>query len=271
MKEMYDALWLLNPPYNDGTAANNPIYQHFIKKVSVAKPKAAIIIIQANWLMKTDKVSIELRKNLKSIGVKRITVNPVNAFPNASVRTVSILCEAGYKGVISLVDAVTKKSVDIKDFDGLVPFCFDQTKLDLLKKLIPIVPMKTSAGPKQPTNKYFVATAYQNFDIASDPVGHIRILEPKAGKKYSGYRVFAEYNTKAEAEEGLKIQRSFWHSRLITFIMKYRRTSYTLDNPQISWVPNIPIDHEFTDEELFKRFDLTQEEMDTVNEEFANS
>jgi hypothetical protein len=270
MNELHNSVWLLNPPYNDGTKANNPIYQHFVKKVSVSKPKAAIIIIQANWLMKTDNMSMEIRRNLKSIGVKTITVNPINAFPNAQVRTVSILCETGYSGDISLVDAVSKKSVIIKDFYKLVPFCFDQIKLDLLARLVPAVQMTTKKGPEQLTDTYLIATAYQNFDIAKDPVGYIRMIEPALDKKYTGYRVFAEYSTKAEAEEGLKFQRSFWHSKLITFIMKYRRTSYTLDNPQISWVPNVVIDHEFTDDELFSTFNLTKEEIDTVNEEFAH-
>ena len=52
--------------------------------------------------------------------------------------------------------------------------------------------------------------------------------------------------------------------------MKYRRTSYTLDNPQISWVPVVKIDHEFEDAELYKMFKLTPEEIATVEEEFGN-
>lgn len=268
MQLLNNSVWLLNPPYNDGTAANNPIYQLFIEKVATAKPRAAVIIVQANWLMRTDSFSKEIRKNLKRIGVKKITVNPVDAFPNAQVRTVSILCETGYIGDIELVDAVTKKSVLIKDFDELIPFCFDNIKIQLLKRLIPTEPLKLKAGPKILENKFLVATAYQNFNISKDPIGYIRLIEP--GKKCTGYKVLATYNTKEEAEAGLLQYRSFWHSRLITFIMKYRRTSYTLDNPQISWVPIVTVDHEFTDEELYKLFALTPEEIATVEEEYAN-
>lgn len=269
MKHIHNSVWLLNPPYNDGTAANNPIYQKFIEKVAVSKPKAAIIIVQANWLMRTDKFSKGIRENLKKIGLKRITVNPVDAFPNAQVRTVSLLCETGYKGDIDLVDAVTNKSIKIKDFNKLIPFCFEQIKVDLLNKLVPKEPLKLKSGPKMLDNKFLVATAYQNFNISKDPVGYIRLIEP--GKKCTGYKVLQEYNTKTEAEIGLKQHRSFWHSKLITFIMKYRRTSYTLDNPQISWVPVVKVDKEFTDEELYKMFNLTKEEIATVEEEFANS
>jgi len=269
MQLLNNSVWLLNPPYNDGTAANNPIYQQFIEKVAESKPRAAIIIVQANWLMRTDKFSKEIRKNLKKIGIKRITVNPFNAFPNAQVRTVSLLCETGYIGDIELVDAVSKKSIQIKDFDELIPFCFDDIKVSLLKRLIPKEPLKLKAGPPVLQDKYLVATAYQNFAIGKDPVGYIRLIEP--GKKCTGYKVLQEYDTKDAAEVGLLQHRSFWHSKLITFIMKYRRTSYTLDNPQISWVPVVTVDHEFTDKELYAAFNLTPDEIATVEEEFANA
>jgi hypothetical protein len=267
MQLLNNSVWLLNPPYNDGTAANNPIYQLFIESVATSKPRAAIIVVQANWLMRTDKFSKDIRKNLKGIGVKRITVNPFDAFPNAQVRTVSILCETGYVGDIQLKDEVSKKTITIKDFDELVPFCFDDIKVKLLKRLIPVDPLKLKAGPNL-NNKFIVATAYQNFNIGKDPVGYIRLIEP--GKKCTGYKVLGEYNSKEEAEVGLLQHRSFWHSRLITFIMKYRRTSYTLDNPQISWVPVVKIDHEFEDAELYEMFKLTPEEIATVEEEFGN-
>lgn len=269
MQLLNNSVWLLNPPYNDGTAANNPIYQLFIEKVAESKPRAAIIIVQANWLMRTDKFSKDIRKNLKKIGIKRITVNPFNAFPNAQVRTVSLLCETGYIGDIELVDAVSKKSIQVKDFDELIPFCFDDIKVSLLKRLIPKEPLKLKAGPAVLQGKYLVATAYQNFAIGKDPVGYIRLIEP--GKKCTGYKVLQEYDTKEAAEVGLLQHRSFWHSKLITFIMKYRRTSYTLDNPQISWVPVVTVDHEFTDKELYGTFNLTPDEIATVEEEFANT
>lgn len=269
LESLKDAVWLMNPPYNDGTAANNPIYQLFIEKVASAKPKAAVIIVQANWLMRTDSFSKNIRKNLKKIGVKKITVNPFDAFPNAQVRTVSILCETGYNGDIELVDAVSKKSVQIKNFDELIPFCFDDIKINLLKRLIPSSPMKLKSGPKLLEEKYLVATAYQNFNIGKDPVGYIRVIAP--GKKCTGYKVLAEYDTESDAEVGLKQYRSFWHSKLITFIMKYRRTSYTLDNPQISWVPIVTVDKEFEDKDLYDMFNLNEEEIKTVEEEFGNA
>lgn len=274
MTNLTDAVWLMNPPYNDGTTANNPIYQHFIDKVTHFKPKAAIIIVQANWLMRDNKMANKIRDDLRKIGVKKITLNPVDAFPNAQVKTVSILCERDYTGDVEFVNAVTGESIQLKTLKGLIPFCFDNDKLNLLHKLIPTNPRKYKSGDKGPWDKFLVATAYQNFDISNDPFGYIRLIEPNCGEDYNpkkritGYRILGEFDTKEEAEKHLEYNRSFWHSKPVTFVMKYRRTSYTLDNSQISWVPNVVINKIFTNEDLYKLFNLNKNEIKLVESEF---
>lgn len=278
MNNFDNAVWLMNPPYNDGSKANNPVYQNFIDKVAQFKPKAAVIIVQANWLMRDNKISNKIRADLKKIGLRKMILNPVDAFPGASVRTVSLICERGYDDKIIFEEASTGKNIVLHSLQGLIPFCFDQDKLDLLHKLRPkkISAIKFPAGPKKGNEwkEYFIATAYQNFDIAKDPFGHIRILPPNYGDKFdvtrgaSGYRIMETCSTKEEADDKLKYVRSYWHSKLVTFIMKYRRTSYTLDNLQISWVPSIKLDKEYTDEEIYKEFNLTQKEINLIESEF---
>lgn len=278
MSKFDDAVWLMNPPYNDGSKANNPVYQNFIDKVAQFKPKAAVIIVQANWLMRDNKISNKIRSDLKKIGLRKMILNPVDAFPGASVRTVSLVCERDYSGEIIFEEASTGKSITLQSLHGLIPFCFDEDKLELLHKLRPTAAsaIKFPAGPKKGNEwkEYFVATAYQNFDIAKDPFGHIRILPPNFGDKFdetraaSGYRIMATCATKEEADDKLKYVRSYWHSKLVTFIMKYRRTSYTLDNLQISWVPQIELNKEYTDEEIYKKFNLSQAEINLIESEF---
>lgn len=273
-----DAVWLMNPPYNDGSKANNPVYQHFIDKVAKFKPKGAVIIVQANWLMRDNKISQKIRADLKKIGLRKMVLNPVDAFPGASVRTVSLICERGYDDVIEFQDGATGKSITLHSLYGLIPFCFDEEKLELLKKLRPLAnnAIKFPAGPKKGNEwqEHFVATAYQNFDIAGDPFGHIRILPPNTGKEFdetraaSGYRIMQTCNSKEEADQALKNMRSYWHSKLVTFIMKYRRTSYTLDNLQISWVPPVDFSKEYTDKDLYKLFNLTDREIELIESEF---
>lgn len=281
MSKFDDAVWLMNPPYNDGSKANNPVYQNFIDKVVQFKPKAAVIIVQANWLMRDNKISNKIRNDLKKIGLRKMILNPVDAFPGASVKTVSLICERGYDDVITFEEASTGKSIILQSLHGLIPFCFDEDKIALLHKLRPIEAkaIKFPAGPKKGNEwkEYFVATAYQNFDIAKDPFGHIRILSPNFGSEFdstraaSGYRIMETCSTKEEADEKLKYVRSYWHSKLVTFIMKYRRTSYTLDNLQISWVPFVSLDKEYTDDEIYKKFNLSAEEIALIESEFADA
>jgi hypothetical protein len=277
MDNFKDTVWLMNPPYNDGSKANNPVYQHFIDKVVQFKPRAAVIIVQANWLMRDNKISNKIRKDLAKIGLRKMILNPVDAFPGASVRTVSLICENGYNGKITFEEASTKKSIELQNLDGLIPFCFDNDKKKLLEKLrLKTKPVKFSAGPKKGSSwqSYFIATAYQNFDIAGDPFGHIRILLPNTGEEFdpkkgaSGYRIMAECKTKKEAEEKLSFVRSYWHSKLVTFIMKYRRTSYTLDNLQISWVPYLDPAKVYTDNEIYEMFNLSADEIALIESEF---
>lgn len=266
---MNDAVWLLNPPYNDGSKGNAPIYQHFVEKVKQQKPKAAVIIVQANWMMQTGKLAKQMRKDLLAIGIKRITINAVDAFPKASVRTVSMLCETGYTGDITLVDSETKDQRVIKDFNKRIPFLGHSDKFDIINRLKGQGGTWTAhSGNKGNTDKWRVVVSYKNFEIKKNPLGYMKLIEPNFAKQ-SGYRVFAEYNTEADAIAGLEVYKSFWKSKLVTFILKYTRVSNTLDNPQIEWVPKINLTKVYTDEELYQIFNLTDVEKELVENEFA--
>lgn len=269
---MNNAVWLLNPPYNDGSKGNAPIYQHFVEKVKQQKPKAAVIIVQANWMMQSGKLGKQMRKDLLSIGIKRITINAVDAFPKASVRTVSMLCETGYTGDITLVDSATKEQRIIKDFNELIPFLGHSEKFDIINRLKGHGgTWKAHSGNEGNTDKWRVVVSYKNFEIKKNPLGYMKLIEPNFAKQ-SGYRVFAEYDTEVDAIAGLEVYKSFWKSKLVTFILKYTRVSNTLDNPQIAWVPKIALTKEYTDEDLYTMFSLTDQEKMLVENEFtANS
>jgi hypothetical protein len=261
---MNDNVWLLNPPYNDGSKGNAPIYQNFIEKVKKFKPKAAIIVVQANWLMQNSKLGKQMRKDLKSIGIKQLTLNPVDTFPKAKVRTVSLLCESGYTGPITLVDKITKESRTIKAFDDLVPFLANSDKFDIIDRIKGIGgTWTTHSGKEGDTNKWRIVVSYKNFEIKKDPLGHMKIIEPNFAKQ-SGYRVFAEFATEADAIQGLEIYKSFWKSKLVTFILKYTRVSNTLDNPQIMWVPKVDLNKVYTDDEIYQLFNVSQAEKDLI-------
>lgn len=265
---MNDAVWLLNPPYNDGSKGNAPIYQHFVEKVKQQKPKAAIIIVQANWMMQSGKLGKQMRSDLLAIGIKRITINAVDAFPKASVRTVSMLCESGYTGDITLVDSATKEQRVIKDFNQLIPFLGHSDKFDIINRLKGQGgTWKAYSGSDGDTNKWRVVVSYKNFEIKKDPLGYMKLIEPNFAKQ-SGYRVFAEYDTETDAIAGLEVYKSYWKSKLVTFILKYTRVSNTLDNPQIAWVPKFNLTKVYTDDDLYQMFNLSNQEKELIENEF---
>ena len=263
---MLNAVWTCNPPYNDGSAGNAPIYQHFVEKVKQHKPRAAVIIVQANWMMQATALGKQMRKDLTAIGVKRLILNPVDAFPNAKVRTVSMICEPGYQGKVEFVDAATKEQRLINNFDELIPFIGNGTKVDLLERLKAQGGWATWQGDTGDTNKWRVVVSYKNFDIKKDPLGHLKVIEPNYAKQ-SGYRVFANFDTEVAAQQALSIYESFWKSRLILFVLKYTRVSNTLDNPQIAWVPKIALNKVYSDQDLYTHFNLTEQEQTTINED----
>ena len=263
---MLNAVWLCNPPYNDGSVGNAPIYQHFVEKVKEHKPKAAVIIVQANWMMQTTALGKQMRRDLKAIGVKRLILNPVDAFPNAQVRTVSIICEPGYQGLVEFIDNSTKETRLIKNFDELIPFIGNSTKIDLLERLKNQGGWTTWQGDTGDTNKWRVVVSYKNFDIKKDPIGQLKVIEPNYAKQ-SGYRVFANFDTEPDAHQALLMYESFWKSKLVMFILKYTRVSNTLDNPQIAWVPKVNLSKVYTDQDLYSLFNLSEQEQRVVNED----
>jgi hypothetical protein len=263
---MLNAVWTCNPPYNDGSAGNAPIYQHFVEKVKQYKPRAAVIIVQANWMMQSTALGKQMRRDLKAIGVKRLILNPVDAFPNAKVRTVSMICEPGYQGKVEFVDAATNEQRCINNFDELIPFIGDANKIDLLERLKNQGSWTTWQGNTGNTNKWRVVVSYKNFEIKKDPLGHLKVIDPNFAKQ-SGYRVFAEFDTEADAVQALDFYRSFWKSKLVSFILKYTRVSNTLDNPQIAWVPKMSMTKVYSDQDIYTHFNLTQDEQRTVDED----
>jgi hypothetical protein len=263
---MLNAVWTCNPPYNDGSVGNAPIYQHFVEKVKQYKPRAAVIIVQANWMMQSTALGKQMRRDLKAIGVKRLILNPVDAFPNAKVRTVSMICEPGYQGKIEFVDAATKEQRLITNFDELIPFIGNGTKVNLLERLKTQGSWTTWQGNTGNTNKWRVVVSYKNFEIKKDPLGHLKVIDPNFAKQ-SGYRVFAEFDTEVDAVQALDFYRSFWKSKLVSFILKYTRVSNTLDNPQIAWVPKMSLTKVYSDQDIYTHFNLTQDEQRTVDED----
>ena len=253
-----------NPPYNDGSSARNPIYHLFLEDAVKKNPEFFVMIIQANWFTQPDKkLGKSVRDSLKKLGLYKIVINPYDTFDRAKVKTCTVFARRGYTGPVKLIDDV-KNSIDLENINSTILYTANKIELDILNKLRPEKPFwSTYSGGKGNTNSWRIMTSYQKENFEISPMNQLKIYEPNYASQ-TGYRVFAELPSKIAAEEALIWYKSFWHSKLITWIMQRTRTSTTLDNPQISWVPGITIDHKFTDEELYHYFNLTKSQIDYI-------
>ena len=258
-----------NPPYNDGSAGRSPIYQKFLHKLISFSPVDTVFVIPTNWMSQPDaKLGKDVRAYLKQLGVYDIQINPINAFEGARVNTCTVFCKKDYTGPVTLFNENRTKHYVIREFDQRIIIEFNNTSRSLLLRLKPEQPNSTHAGNKKDTNSFRVVTSYMCYNNLSEaPLNELKVIEPNYPKQ-SGYRVFASFDSAELANEHLAYLNSFWHSKLVQFILKKTRTSTTLDNPQISWVPNIILNRKFTNDDLYAYFGLTQEEIDYVE---ANS
>lgn len=254
-----------NPPYNDGLKARNPIYDKFLAKLTQNLPDKVVFIIPTNWFSQDKtKLGKDVREHLKSLGIYKIVLNPVDLFKGVTVGTCTVFCEKDYTGEIILFNDTQTNSVVLDNFDEQILTEFDTVSLTLLKRLKPFTPYTTHSGNKKDTQKWRITTSYrkERFDI--DPLNPLKVMEPEY-KSQGGYRVFDSFDTKDEADEYLEYYKSFWHSKLVKFIMRRTRTSTTLDNPQLRWVPNIEsFDKVYSDRDLYKMFKLSEEEIEVV-------
>jgi hypothetical protein len=253
-----------NPPYNDGTVARNPIYGEFLANFAKQKPDYLFKVIPANWFSQPEsKLGKSVRASLRKLGVYKITLNPYDTFTTAKVKTCTVFCRKGHSGDIVLVDSESNKHAIIKDFDSQILYTADQNELDLLYSLKPFQPWTTHEGSKVDQQKWRVATSYRKENFEITPLNPLKVLEPYY-KSESGYRVFSGFTTEQEAVAAQEQYQSFWHSKLVFWILKKTRTSTTLDNPQIAWVPRIKIDRIFTDIDLYTAFNLTDDQISMI-------
>ena len=257
-----------NPPYNDGSAGRSPIYQNFLGVLARHKPEGLVFIIPTNWFSQDNsKLGKDVRRYLKDLGLNKIEINPIDMFEGALVATCTVFCTKGYVGDIDLVEKVTGKSRVIEDFSKPIVREFDDTVIGMLKRLKPETPFTTHQGTKGNTDKYRIATSYQKIRFDLEPLSPLKIIEPNY-KSQGGYRVFAECDSLEDAEKALVCLSSFWHSKLVKTIMRKTRTSTTLDNPQLRWVPTLSnLNKVYTDKEIYKLLNCNKEEIKVIEDD----
>jgi hypothetical protein len=265
-KIMQDMIITGNPPYNDGSEARTPIYDQFLEKLSKNNPQFVTFIIPSNWFSQShNKLGKDVRNYLRKLGVYKIQINPVDLFEGVTVGTCTVFCKREYSGKIVLLNADESQSFEIDNFDNQIIPEFDIVSRNLLLRLKPTTPFVTYGGGNFDTSKWRIMTSYRKERFDLEPLNPLKVFEPEY-ESQSGYRAFASFDSKQEAEDNLENYKSFWHSKIVKFIMRKTRTSTTLDNPQLFWVPKIDINKVFTDQDLYTLFELTDEEIKRVED-----
>jgi hypothetical protein len=266
-----------NPPYNSSGKGRSPIYHLFTEKMSKEiKPEHMVWITQFNWITQLNPVGNIMREALLNLGVTRIEDNRFDAFEAATVRSCNIYCTKGSVADISLVDYATKDQLTITPDtfrNSKIPPVYNNDEYQLLVKL------KNSADPLSgiwmtygageggipyPTFA-FGLSYFANF--IEGAINKIKVIGPDTPTPGS-YRVFKNFDNfsdRTTAEDCLKKFNGYWTSKTVRFILNRTLTSRTLDNPQISWIPVVPMDTEWDDNKIFEYFGLTEDDQNIIN------
>lgn len=265
-----------NPPYNGPGQGRPPIYHTITDLVarSIA-PDQMAWIVQYNWLTQMSPVGNIMRQSLDRLGVTLIEDNRFAGFDEATVRTCTIYTQQGHRGLVKLRDRSYQQSVDItpEEFHNLAQTpAYNPDERALLSKLrahsvdqlgIPQVWTTRNSGgvTGQPYPRWAIAVTYFA-DFVGGGIGRLQILGPDRPLPGS-QRVFQGLDNLpdlATAQQILDRMNSYWSSDLVKFVLSRTLTSRTLDNPQIAWVPVVPMDREWNSQELAQHFNLNARE-----------
>lgn len=268
-----------NPPYNGPGPGRPPIYHHIteIHNKCVKPNEEFKWIVQYNWITQLSTVGKTMRKVLLDMGVYKIEDNRFAGFTEATVRTCTIHCRTGYSGDILFYDRTTKtgRSVDRNIFlntEFLPIYCDKELALINKIKKLSVNEMgfpkawKTSTEKRKVYPLNGIAVTYFA-DFVNGGIGKMQVTGPHKAHPGSN-RIFDDYKdleSKEHAEEILKRMQGFWNSALVKFILKRTLTSRTIDNPQLEYVPYVPMDREWNNELIAEYFNLTDEEKELIN------
>lgn len=288
-----------NPPYTDGTKAANNIFIDFVTKY-IKDVEYAAFVFPITCFHSTATELKDLREFLFAHGLKSIAINPIDLFKSDDVRT-NTACyffERNYAGTIEMFPETGesyhfdyRKHGVILDGGSLIgtnmilrtqtstKYRFNRnTKCPFPKHLslqedgtptlvtinkgVPRIE-KTSAPPlaKQQYNKDTVRIVnfyqqsdykrtFQNIGIVEDP----NVVIPKAF-------IYAHVNLR-DAQS----LRTYLGSKFVRFIQVMTRTSRTIDNSQLKFIPFIKTAPIKSDEDVYKHHNLTSEEIKLIED-----
>ena len=267
---------LCNPPYNAGNA-QSPIYQDFLEKFKSLCEQSAWLfpntwIGNPNWA-----TSKTVRSTLDALGVYHVLMCPKSVFePQARVTTCVCYCDGNLHDNFVFESRTTRDQVVHGRKTLLkekIPVSYKQEEIDLLVKMQEFGGERINGFDcKDETWKIGPYNVNPNRKPES-PLGKIVVLDPEKKPGWMTYKWmnFWEGDSRDDAEEIMPRIESFWYSKLITFILNKTWISYTLGPPIFVPVPLPDYSRLWTDEELYEKYGLTEEEISLVEDNYLIS
>jgi hypothetical protein len=256
-----------NPPYTTGTKGAAPLWQKFIVRSCQLSNTLAFVVPTS--LSRSDDY-LEIRKMINDNGLLDIEFLPRDTF-NADVSTLFFISHpTGDKTKTIWYDNNTFENI-IKKIEAKVgkEYYNSQKRLLTFKK----VTVSNKKGPvidNLNVKGYTIINDYVDVNINDHRVctsylpnhaHHLMALEyvkPNLGVpgKYRQIKVKSEL-------EGLSLV-SYLKSKLSLLIYSLTKTSRTIDGPQTRFIPEVPLTQIWTDELIYKYFDLDQSEINYI-------
>ena len=254
-----------NYPYNDGSVNNTVIWNKFITDARASKADAVAVVVQASFLSQQYKgMSKSVKKDLIALGCYKIVVNDYSDFDEtkAKVKTCIVFCRRGYQGLVAFVERKTGHSVKTvldKPFDMI----FDPVHRRFIDEMSAATKTKTERKPKwarlsaADKKKWCIGSYYRTEGFDKNPLKPFVILDPTGNQAKDHYVVFGKADIRAAAEDLLEQLNSFWFSDPVQAFMLLTRYQISLDYTQYAKVPKTTVDHVFTNNELYRVWNIS--------------
>lgn len=287
-----------NPPYNEARGDNNAskdIYNLMVEK-SQRESENVIMIIPSRWFIKSNLS--EFRNNMiKKWGL--VTINHFNDnrfFDNADIKggvcyfhlnksyngdiifngsnlnldNIDIIPNNLLSETFSLINKVAKNNNIQKLFNSQGHFNIKTNDI----RFSDIGDIKCIVSKQKGNIKYL-----SNIDLSNKKVDKWKLAIPSASGKGGMYEqfynrieilnpgevcsesfIFFDFNSKNE----LLFFKSYLETKLFSFLVRLRKIKQHVTSDIFKWVPIVPFDREWTDDQLFDYFNLTEEERNIV-------
>lgn len=283
-----------NPPFNgsktdiEGTRAKQ-LYVDFTLKALTLSDTVAMVI-PSLWTHKTGK----LKSALKNYGLVEI-VECSNHF-NIGVNTCYVINNRGYAGELTLT--TNTNDTYTMPWDETTPIrlncsMYSTSILSKIKsensiadiwyrsninrndksigsgdtKMVDITGLEGEeikiVNTKTPLNDFPI---YDQWKVITNTVGHLtklgvsKVVEPNIGTSYS---VVALYAINENQAYNLK---NYLDSKIVSFIVQSIKNNAVNSKVLFSNIPAVDFSKSWTDEELYQHFDLTQDEIDYIEQ-----